>query len=154
MQKKPVAGVRFEPSGDANPLEWTMHVDAPREYVVNGATRPCPYAAACFPVRMVFPANYPFKHPEMTFTPGQLYHPNVDAASGQLCAEAISKFFGPTKNVADLAAHVQDFLRTPTFDSPLNGDAAQELMEPAKGVAAYEDKARRAAAGAPRKAAA
>ena len=29
MLKTPVAGVRFEPGGDANPLVWVMHVDAP-----------------------------------------------------------------------------------------------------------------------------
>lgn len=51
-------------------------------YTVNGETRPCPYAGRAFAVSLKFPTNYPFKHPDMRFVPGQLYHPNVNRETG------------------------------------------------------------------------
>ena len=101
--KKPVPGVEFVPGGESAPLEWTMRVEAPAEYTVAGVARPCPYAGAVFPVSMRFPANYPFKYPDMRFAPGLLYHPNVSKDTGELCGDRIAESFGPTKNTTDLA---------------------------------------------------
>ena len=47
------------------------------------------------------------------FEPGQLYHPNVNRDTGEICADTITKCFGPTKNVTDLARMVQQFLQIP-----------------------------------------
>jgi len=65
IEKKKPAGLRFVQGGDSAPLVWTVHVDSPAEYTVAGARRPCPYAGRTFAVTMKFPANYPFKAPEV-----------------------------------------------------------------------------------------
>ena len=40
---------------------------------------------------------------QLSFVPGQVYHPNVIQASGEMCGEELAKVFGPTKNSTDLA---------------------------------------------------
>jgi hypothetical protein len=65
IASKPVSGVRFEPGGEAAPLVWTMHVDGPEEYTVQGDRRKCPYAGHSFPVTIKFPPTYPFKNPDV-----------------------------------------------------------------------------------------
>lgn len=147
IEKKPLAGVKFTPGSAENPLVWTMMVEGPAEYNVNGGKRKCPYGGRMFEVTLKFPNNYPFKHPDMTFKAGQLYHPNVASATGEICADTITKSFGPTKTVLDLAKMVQAFLETPNLESPLDGECASEL---ATAIEVYEEKARKMAEKAPK----
>lgn len=111
--------------------------------------RKCPYAGAIFPVKMEFPDTYPFQAPRLYFNPGQMFHPNVDAASGVVCGLDIDKMWGPTKNVTDLAKFLLNFLNAPSLESPLNADAAAALDS---NLAGFEEQARKAAATAPKKA--
>lgn len=46
------------------------------------------YGKGAFKVEMVFPAEYPFKPPKITFKT-KIYHPNVDE-KGQICLPIIS----------------------------------------------------------------
>jgi peroxin-4 len=84
----------------------------------------------------------------MTFKPGELYHPNVNRETGEICADMISKTWGPTQNVTTLAKLVLGFLETPNMESPLDGDCAAEL---AASVDKYEASARKYAEKAPKK---
>jgi ubiquitin-protein ligase len=147
VEKKPVAGVKFVPGKEDNPLEWKFLIDGPANYTVNGASRKCPYGGRVFEVTVKFPNNYPFKHPDMTFKPGQLYHPNINAETGEICADTITKSFGPTKNVTDLAKLVVAFMETPNTESPLDADCTTELLS---AIEVYEEKARKMAEKAPK----
>ena len=96
---------------------------------------------------MKFPSNYPFKPPEMSFVPGQLYHPNVARDSGDLCGDNIAAVFGPTKNSTDLARLVLSFMATPNLESPLDADVANEMRV---SIDKYEATARKLAESAPK----
>lgn len=47
-----------------------------------------PYNKAAFRIEIVFPAEYPFKPPKITFKT-KIYHPNVDE-KGDVCLPIIS----------------------------------------------------------------
>lgn len=47
-----------------------------------------PYDKGAFRVELIFPAEYPFKPPKITFKT-KIYHPNVDE-KGQVCLPIIS----------------------------------------------------------------
>ena len=85
------------------------------EYSVRGEVRPCPYAGARFNVTLQFPESYPFKHPELVFERGTLYHPNVSQEDGKVCENLLSKSWGPTKKVGDILSLIQEFLANPNF---------------------------------------
>jgi ubiquitin-protein ligase len=143
LSKKPVPGVRFEIPDEGNWLTWTVHITAPEKYLVGSDERPCPYGGKEFPFTFKFPAQYPFKPPEITAPPKALFHPNVDFETGELCADMIKDAHAPTKNVGHLATMVMEFLRQPNLEHPFNEDSAG-LMS--RDVDAYEARAREAAA--------
>lgn len=69
LRKSPLerisAGLTDEGSG--NFLEWTATMSGPPE---------TPYEEGVFSMRLTFPAEYPFKPPEVRFTT-PIYHPNI-----------------------------------------------------------------------------
>lgn len=97
------------------------------EYVVGTERRPCPYAGRIFEATITCPPNYPFAAPTVTFAPNVLYHPQVETATGRVCADEISKVFGPTKNMMDLAGTLKNFLMQPNIDE------APQVRRPAAG---------------------
>lgn len=124
----------------------------PQQQYPSSAPLPLP---PC-PTRAASAATYPLPRPpprrppplQMTFKPGELYHPNVNRETGEICADMISKTWGPTQNVTTLAKLVLGFLETPNMESPLDGDCAAEL---AASVDKYEASARKYAEKAPKK---
>lgn len=75
---------------------------------------------------MKAPVTYPMKEPVVSFPPGAVWHPSIDANSGEIC---VQKDFGPTKQLKDIGALLRALLETPTVESPVNGDAAQQMAE-------------------------
>lgn len=47
-----------------------------------------PYDKGAFRIEIIFPAEYPFKPPKITFKT-KIYHPNIDE-KGQVCLPVIS----------------------------------------------------------------
>jgi hypothetical protein len=86
-------------------------------YNTGTEIRPSPYAGRTFPVKLVFPANYPFKAPAVTFPSEVLWHPQVEFKTGIVCAADLEKMWGPTKTVADVAKFVLAFLGNPSLES-------------------------------------
>lgn len=79
----------------------------------------------------------------MSFPPGAIWHPSVDADSGEVC---VQKMWGPTKQLKDIAVLLRDLLENPSLESPVNVDAAKQLAEDAK---AYVADAQKKAAALP-----
>jgi ubiquitin-protein ligase len=143
-----VPGISVQPS-EGNALEWLVQLDGPATYVPpnSAAERPSPYAGRRFALKVVFPEQYPFKAPALTFREGVMYHPIVSQKEGTLCVNVIDSFWGPTKMAADLLTHIRNVLAHPTAEGAVNMDASAELN--AGNVEAFEKKAREAAAKEP-----
>jgi len=57
-----------------------------------------PYEGGTFIVDFVFPADYPFKAPEIKFLT-KIYHPNIKTDTGEICADIINSNWAPTLDV-------------------------------------------------------
>nr|XP_024218216.1 ubiquitin-conjugating enzyme E2 L3-like [Halyomorpha halys] len=90
-----------------------------------------PYNKAAFKVEIIFPAEYPFKPPKITFKT-KIYHPNVDE-KGQVCLPIISveNWKPPTKTDQVIQA-LLDLVNEPEPDHPLRADIAEEYLRDKK----------------------
>ncbi len=105
-------GVSAFPAGD-NLFEWIGTIDGSKETVFEGMK---------FQMRLVFPAQYPFKAPQVTFeTP--IFHPNVDE-SGNICLDILKEEWSAAYSVKTLLVSIRSLLGEPNNDSPLNAHAA------------------------------
>ena len=84
-----------------------------------------PYAGGKFVVRIQFPAQYPFKPPQLSFRT-TIYHPSVQTKSGEVCG-AVLGTWGPTLTAQHCLETVYSLLQTPSPEHPLEQEIAQQL---------------------------
>ena len=111
MMDTPV-GISAFPDGD-NMFEWAASIVG-----VNGTV----YENLKYQLKIVFPTDYPFKAPIVTFTT-PCFHPNVDQ-NGNICLDILKEKWSAAYNVKTLLLSIQSLLGEPNNDSPLNGYAA------------------------------
>lgn len=106
-------GISAFPEGDSL-LRWSGNIEGPDE---------TPFEGLSLKLRLVFPADYPYSPPNVTFvTP--MYHPNVDM-SGNICLDILQDKWSAIYNVQTILLSIQSLLGEPNNNSPLNGQAAQ-----------------------------
>jgi ubiquitin-conjugating enzyme E2 C len=88
------------------------------------------YEGCTFKLRMVFPADYPFTAPKVTFTT-PCWHPNVDAA-GNICLDILKDKWTAAYSALTILLSLQTLLGDPNNDSPLNGQAASAWADQAE----------------------
>ncbi|XP_060933292.1 ubiquitin-conjugating enzyme E2 L3-like isoform X2 [Limanda limanda] len=92
-------------------------------------TKDCPpYDKGAFRIEIIFPVEYPFKPPKVTFKT-KIYHPNIDE-KGQVCLPIVSvENWKPATTtiqvIDDLIALVSDIQP----EHPLRADLAEEYTK-------------------------
>ena len=122
----------FDASVDPESItHWISHIRGP------SAT---PYQDFVFTVDLIFPVEYPFQPPRVTFrTP--IYHPNV-SLNGAICLDILKQGSGawsPLMTVQTVLLSVQSLIADPNPDDPLNEEAANLFLHD---PAIYEEKVR------------
>ncbi|KAM9821313.1 ubiquitin-conjugating enzyme E2 L3 isoform X5 [Syngnathus typhle] len=86
-----------------------------------------PYDKGAFRIEIIFPTEYPFKPPKITFKT-KIYHPNIDE-KGQVCLPVISAENWKPATRTDQGGTVTTgyFLRRPHFSSGIS--KAPQLFE-------------------------
>src|SRR5437660_1641442 len=80
----PPPGITARPINEKNLYEWEATIAGPSD---------TPYEGAIFDLKVVFPKNYPFAAPLITFiTP--IYHCNIDS-SGHICISILAAAWSP-----------------------------------------------------------
>lgn len=100
---------------DDKVMEWKVFVKGPPDSAYEGH---------CVEIKVTASPQYPFKAPDLLFVT-QMFHPNVNK-DGTVCPEAFhldAASWGPTLNFAHVFRQVQEALRAPNVDSPVNADA-------------------------------
>ncbi|XP_037548500.1 ubiquitin-conjugating enzyme E2 L3 [Nematolebias whitei] len=87
-----------------------------------------PYDKGAFRIEIVFPAEYPFKPPKITFKT-KIYHPNIDE-KGQVCLPIISvENWKPATRTSQVIQCLIALVSSPQPDHPLRADLAEEYTK-------------------------
>jgi ubiquitin-conjugating enzyme E2 L3 len=99
----------------------------------NGLIVPdsAPYNKGAFRIDLVFPPEYPFKPPKVTFRT-KIYHPNVDE-NGQVCLPIVAvENWKPATKTDQVIQALVGLINRPEPDHPLRGDLAEEYTRDKK----------------------
>jgi len=106
---------------DSNILHWT------------GLLVPdcAPYSKGAFRIEIIFPVEYPFKPPKVTFKT-KIYHPNVDE-KGQVCLPIVTaENWKPATKTDQVINALLSLINEPEPAHPLREDLAKEYFKDRK----------------------
>uniref|UniRef100_A0A3P9H7R4 E2 ubiquitin-conjugating enzyme n=1 Tax=Oryzias latipes TaxID=8090 RepID=A0A3P9H7R4_ORYLA len=87
-----------------------------------------PYDKGAFRIEIIFPAEYPFKPPKISFKT-KIYHPNIDE-KGQVCLPIISvENWKPATRTLQVIQCLIALVNTPQPEHPLRTDLAEEYTK-------------------------
>ena len=117
LTSNPVYGAKIIQEG-GNLYKWKVALPGPK-----GSA----YEDGIFNLSFDFPDNYPFKCPDVKFiTP--MYHPNVKKDTGEICMDVFANSWSPTQKVCDIIEKLASLLVSPSTESPLEAEIAQEFV--------------------------
>uniref|UniRef100_T2ME08 E2 ubiquitin-conjugating enzyme n=1 Tax=Hydra vulgaris TaxID=6087 RepID=T2ME08_HYDVU len=110
-----------------------IHVD--ESNILNWQGKVCtdtpPYNKGAFKIDIIFPAEYPFKPPKVTFKT-KIYHPNIDE-KGQVCLPIISpENWKPATKTDQVIQALAALISDPEPEHPLRGELAEEYTKDRK----------------------
>jgi len=112
LTMNPEVGVSAFPDGDTL-YRWIGTIEGP----VNTA-----YDGLKYKLTFLFPSDYPFKPPNVTFkTP--CFHPNV-SKTGAICLDILNTKWSAMLDVRTILISIRSLLGDPNINSPLNTSAA------------------------------
>mmetsp|Transcript_9900 Transcript_9900/g.27808 ORF Transcript_9900/g.27808 Transcript_9900/m.27808 type:complete len:164 (-) Transcript_9900:1181-1672(-) len=76
-----------------------------------------PYQGGLFYLKIVFPNDYPFKPPKVTFTT-KIYHVNVDR-SGVICLDTLKSGWSPAFTIGKVLLSISSLLSSPNPKDPM-----------------------------------
>ena len=118
VRKGDMGNVSAGPVDDTDLFHWSATIIGP-----DGSS----YKDGIFLLDIVFPSDYPFKPPRVTFKT-KVYHPNIND-SGGICLDILRDQWTPAFTVTKLLLSISSLLTDPNPDHPLKPDVAMQLKQ-------------------------
>ncbi len=112
-ESKSMPGCSAGPVGD-DLLNWQGIIVGPEG---------TPYVGGVFKLEIIFPSDYPYKAPKVTFaTP--IYHCNINRA-GNICLDILKDKWSPVLTIGKVLLSICSLLSDPNPDDPLAPEIAE-----------------------------
>ncbi|KAF7259422.1 hypothetical protein EG68_03296 [Paragonimus skrjabini miyazakii] len=82
------------------------------------------YEGGVFFLKIVFPTDYPFKPPKISFTT-RIYHPNING-NGCICLDILRSQWSPALTISKVLLSICSLLTDPNPDDPLCPEIARQ----------------------------
>ena len=115
-EAKSMPGCSAGPMGD-DLLKWQGIIVGPEG---------TPYVGGVFKLDIIFPSDYPYKAPKVTFTT-PIYHCNVNRA-GNICLDILKDKWSPVLTIGKILLSICSLLSDPNPDDPLNTEVAEVFI--------------------------
>lgn len=102
------------PTEDDDLFKWTATILGPGQ---------SPYNGGIFFLQIVFPPEYPFKPPRISFMT-KIYHPNINDKGG-ICLDILKENWSPALTISKVLLSICSLLTDPNPDDPLVPEIAQ-----------------------------
>jgi ubiquitin-conjugating enzyme E2 D/E len=107
LHSDPPANCSAGPEGD-DLFRWEGVIFGPAD---------SPYAGGVFKLKIIFPVDYPFKCPTISFLT-KIYHPNINAA-GIICLDILKNQWSPALTISKVLLSICSLLCDPNPNDPL-----------------------------------
>jgi ubiquitin-conjugating enzyme E2 D/E len=122
IQADPPANCSAGPESDQDLFRWEGVIFGPSD---------SPFAGGVFKLKIVFPTDYPFKCPNVTFTT-KIFHPNINSA-GIICLDILKTQWSPALTISKVLLSICSLLCDPNPNDPLVPEIAHMYKtDPAK----------------------
>jgi len=115
FQRDPPANCSAGPKGD-DLYNWEGTIIGPSD---------SPYQGGIFCLNIVFPVDYPFKPPKISFVT-KIYHPNINT-NGGICLDILKDQWSPALTIGKVLLSISSLLCDPNPDDPLVPEIANLL---------------------------
>ncbi|TIC06412.1 PIN domain-like protein [Wallemia mellicola] len=112
LGRDPPSSCSAGPTGD-NMFNWQATIMGPSQ---------SPYDGGVFFLNIVFPTDYPFKPPKVSFQT-KIYHPNINA-NGSICLDILKDQWSPALTISKVLLSICSMLTDPNADDPLSPEIA------------------------------
>ena len=114
-EAKSMPGCSAGPMGD-DLLKWQGIIVGPEG---------TPYVGGVFKLDIIFPSDYPYKAPKVTFTT-PIYHCNVNRA-GNICLDILKDKWSPVLTIGKILLSICSLLSDPNPNDPLNTEVGRGI---------------------------
>lgn len=114
LTKNPLPNCSATLIDDDDMFHWKGTITGPKE---------SPYEGGVFYLDIIFPSDYPFKPPKITFTT-KIYHPNI-SSSGSICLDILKDQWSPALMISKVLLSISSLLCDPNPADPLVHEIAK-----------------------------
>jgi len=118
LRQEPLLHCEANPSDENDFLQWNAKIMGPKD---------TPYENGVFKLFMIFPQDYPFRPPKITFIT-KIFHPNINS-NGGICLDILKEAWSPALTISKILLSICSLLADPNPNDPLVPDIAKMYHE-------------------------